>query len=215
LRTPSRVRAEVELAADPDEMTSRGTFAIIVASVGAIAAVSFHLFDPQRAVVSCLLGWTVLAIAVYDGENLIIPDVLSLPLIPAGLIAVWLLDDIDRERALVLEHVAAAVAGAVLLYAVRQAYYLLREREGLGLGDVKLGAVAGAWTGLQGMSNVLLLACVLAISYVALLRFYKKSSISGMTAVPFGVFLGPSIWIIWCVNSLAAGSELSLVGLPL
>src|SRR5947209_7289681 len=98
---PSRVRAEVELAADPDEMTSRGTFAIIVASVGAIAAVSFHLFDPQRATVSCLLGWTVLAIAVYDGENLIIPDVLSLPLIPAGLIAVWLLDDIDRERALV------------------------------------------------------------------------------------------------------------------
>jgi leader peptidase (prepilin peptidase)/N-methyltransferase len=199
-----------ELAADPDKMTSRRTFAIAMA--GAIAAVSLYLFEPQRAAVSCLLGWALLAIAVYDAENFIIPDVLSLPLIPAGLIAVWLLDDVDPERTLVLEHVVAAVAGGGLLYAVRQGYYLWREREGLGLGDVKLGAVAGAWTGPQGMSNVLLLACVLAISYVAVLRFYKKSSVTGMTAVPFGVFLGPSIWVIWCAKFLLAGTELSLFG---
>jgi leader peptidase (prepilin peptidase) / N-methyltransferase len=195
-------------------MTSRGALAVVVTLVGAIAAVSFYLFDPQRAVVSCLLGWSVFAIAIYDARNLIIPDVLSLPLIPAGLIAVWVLDDVDNERALVLEHLAAAIAATVLLYGVRQAYYLWREREGLGLGDVKLGAAAGAWTGLQGMSNVLLLACVLAISYVALLGLYKKSSISGATAVPFGVFLGPSIWIVWCVNSLVTRSDLGLFGLP-
>jgi leader peptidase (prepilin peptidase) / N-methyltransferase len=182
-------------------MTSRGTFTIMIAAAGAIAAVSFYVFEPYRAAVSCLLGWVVLAIAIYDAENLIIPDVLSLPLIPAALLAVWLLDDVQFEGTLVLEHFVAAIAGAGLLYAVRQAYYLWRDREGLGLGDVKLGAAAGAWTGLQGMSNVLLLACVLAISYVAMLRLCKKSSITSVTAVPFGVFLGPSIWVIWCLNS--------------
>ncbi|MFA5958588.1 A24 family peptidase [Hyphomicrobium sp.] len=192
-------------------MTSRRALTIFLILASAIAAVSLYVFEPYRAAVSCLLGWTALAIAVYDAENLIIPDVLSLPLIPFGLIAVWLLDGADAEQASVLEHIAAAIAGCGLLYAVRQGYYLWRDREGLGLGDVKLGAAAGAWTGLQGLSNVLLLACVLAISYVVLLRFYKKSSITAMTAVPFGIFLAPSIWVIWCIDFLAVGTKFNLL----
>jgi leader peptidase (prepilin peptidase)/N-methyltransferase len=193
-------------------MNARAKFSIIVALAFGVAALSLYLFEPYRAAVSCLLGWATLAIALYDAENFIIPDVLSLPLVPAGLIAAWLLDDMT-EQGLAWEHVIAAVAGAGLLYAVREAYYLWRRREGLGLGDVKLGAVAGAWTGLQGMSNVLLLACMLAISYVALLKLYKKSSVTRMTMVPLGVFLGPSIWVIWCVSSLSGGTELNLLGL--
>ncbi len=193
-------------------MASRCTLTIIIAFAGAIAAVSFYLFEPYRAAVSCLLGWTVLAIAGYDAENFIIPDILSLPLIPAGLIAVWLLNGVEPERAPVLEHIAAAIVSGGLLYVVRQVYYFWRGREGLGLGDVKLGAAAGAWTGLEGISNVLLLACVLAISCVALLALYKKSSVTATTAVPFGIFLGPSIWVIWCINSLAGGSAFGFFG---
>ncbi|MBY0558244.1 A24 family peptidase [Hyphomicrobium sp.] len=170
---------------------------------------SFALFEPQRAIVSCILGWVMIAIAAYDAENFIIPDVLSLPMIPAGLIVVWLLDDIEASPTLVLEHFIAAIAGGALLYAVRYAYYVWRKREGLGLGDVKLAAVAGAWTGLQGMSNALLLACVTAIFFVALVHVRGKTSVTSTSALPFGVFFGPAIWVIWCVNALAARTELA------
>lgn len=191
-------------------MASRSTLTILIVIGGAVAALSFGLFEPHRAVVSCLLGWTVLAIAVYDAENLIIPDVLSLPLIPTGLIVVWLLDGGEPVQT----HIAAAVAGGGLLYVVRQIYYLWRGREGLGLGDVKLGAAAGAWTGLQGMSNVLLLACVLAILGVALTALFKKASVTGMTAIPFGTFLGPSIWVIWAIESVAEADPVGFFGTP-
>jgi leader peptidase (prepilin peptidase)/N-methyltransferase len=174
---------------------------VVLVAACAIAVLSMSLFDPKRAAVSCLLGWAMLAIAAIDYEDFIIPDALSLPAIPAGLIATRLLDDPTGEHGLTLEHVIAAVAAFAILYAVKQAYYWWREREGLGLGDVKLAAAAGAWTGIEGLGHVLLLACILAMSYVAFLNIRNPRAIERMSAIPFGVFLGPSIWIVWCASS--------------
>lgn len=171
----------------------------------AVAVVSIYVFDPKRAAVSCLLGWAMLAIAVVDYEELIIPDALSLPAIPLGLIAVRFLDDPDGEQSALLEHVIAAGTGFAILYAIKQIYHWSRKRDGLGLGDVKLASAAGAWTGLEGLSHVLLLACILAMSYVALANLRTPRSIERMTAIPFGVFLGPAIWIVWCANAIAVG----------
>lgn len=176
-----------------------------------IAATSFFVFDPMIALVSCLLGWTMLAIAVIDAQRFIVPDVLSLPSIPVGLIVARLLDDGYAGHSLVLEHLGAAILGGATFYAIKELYYRWRAREGLGLGDVKLAAAAGAWTGLAGLGYVLLLASVLAISYVLLLNMRDLRAIRGSTAVAFGVFLAPSIWFVWCANTL--GVDLSLAGL--
>jgi leader peptidase (prepilin peptidase) / N-methyltransferase len=194
------------------EMTSRRALAVIALLAGAVAATSLLLFEPAWAIVSCLLGWTMLAIAVSDAERFIVPDVLSLPSIPAGLIVTRFLAEPEVARALVLEHCIAVVVGVAALYAVKQLYYVWRNREGLGLGDVKLAAVAGAWTGLQGLSYVLLLACVLAIAFVVLTNLRNLRSIEGTAAVPFGVFLGPSIWLVWCVGTLALQTEFATIG---
>jgi leader peptidase (prepilin peptidase) / N-methyltransferase len=88
-----------------------------------------------------------------------VPDRLSLPAIPAGLIASGLLASESPAHAMMLSHLIAALVGALSLLAIREAYAVLRGREGLGLGDVKLAAVAGAWTGFAGLPLVLLLAC--------------------------------------------------------
>jgi leader peptidase (prepilin peptidase)/N-methyltransferase len=143
-------------------------------------------------------------IAIIDAEDFIIPDVLSLPAIPAGLIAARLLDDPNSEYNVVFEHFLAAIAGFALLYAVKQTYHWWRKREGLGLGDVKLASAAGAWTGLEGLSHVLLLACFVAMSYVAFVNLRNPRSIDATTAFPFGVFLGPAIWIVWCTTPFLA-----------
>jgi len=72
---------------------SRISIALIAGLAVMIAAVSFLVLAPLAALVSCLLGWTMLAIALIDARHFIVPDVLSLPAIPAGLLAVPLLDE--------------------------------------------------------------------------------------------------------------------------
>jgi leader peptidase (prepilin peptidase)/N-methyltransferase len=167
-----------------------------------IATASVLVFPPLVALVSCALGWTMLAFAIFDARWFIVPDVLSLPAIPAGLLAAPLLDATRTPSALMLEHVAAALLGAAALYAIRQLYGSLRGREGLGLGDVKLAAAAGAWTGLVGLGHVLLLACVFAFAVVLLTHVHRRSMPRASTAVAFGVFLAPSIGLVWCLGAL-------------
>jgi leader peptidase (prepilin peptidase)/N-methyltransferase len=181
---------------------SRASIAAMAALAALIAAISFGVLAPLPALVSSLLGWVMLAVAVADARAFIVPDVLSLPAIPAGLLAAPLLDGALTPSALVLEHVAAAVLGAAALYAIRQLYFVLRGREGLGLGDVKLAGVAGAWTGLAGFGHVLLLACVLAIGAVLLVHVRERRAVTGWARVAFGVFLAPSIWLVWCLSAL-------------
>ena len=77
----------------PFQMKSQGLFALIAFLAFTIAAASFFVFEPKIALVSCLLGWTMLSIAVVDARRFIVPDILSLPSIPGGLLVARLLDD--------------------------------------------------------------------------------------------------------------------------
>jgi len=159
-------------------------------------------FDATRAVLCCGLGWTMLAIAMSDAKRFIIPDVLSLPAIPLGLIATYLVSEPNSASETVFEHTIAAAAAFAFLWLIRRGYHVLRQMHGLGLGDVKLGAVAGAWTGLQGAPNVLLLACLLAIAYVLWLTLVMRKPLTRTSVLPLGVFLAPAIWIIWSASNL-------------
>ena len=143
----------------------------------------------------------MLAIAVVDARKFIVPDVISLPAIPAGLIVAALLDEGYASPSPVLVNLGAAALGGALLYAVRWLYRRYRGREGLGLGDVKLAAVAGAWTGFSGLSQVLLLASLSAIGWVLIANVRDLRAIQGSTAIALGVFLAPAIWLVWCVNT--------------
>lgn len=84
------------------------------------------------------LGWTLLALAVIDRRHMILPDVLTLPLIPAGLAVAAF-----TPGGGIAHHLIGVAAGAACLGAVAWAYWRFRGREGLGLGDVKLFAAAG------------------------------------------------------------------------
>ena len=61
--------------------------AIAVAFGLGIVLLSFSVLPRNLALMSCVLGRTMLAIAAIDARRFMIPDVLSLPAIPAGLLA--------------------------------------------------------------------------------------------------------------------------------
>jgi leader peptidase (prepilin peptidase)/N-methyltransferase len=81
---------------------------------------------------------------------------------------------------------AAAASG--LLWIVAEGYFRLRGREGMGLGDVKMMAMAGAFLGLQRAMLTILLGSLLgSLIGSAVIAFRHKGR---DFELPFGTFLG-------------------------
>jgi leader peptidase (prepilin peptidase) / N-methyltransferase len=179
---------------------------LVAAAVGVIVSLfSVWAYSPRTAFASCLLAWSMLAIAAIDARQFIVPDILSLPAIPAGLLASGKLLDPSNVGLVDINHVVGALVGGGSLWLVRAAYFRVRQREGLGLGDVKLASVAGAWVGWQGLSSVLLLAAAMALTFILILSVLRRESPSPGAKVPFGAFLAPSIWAVWAFDAYVGG----------
>lgn len=148
------------------------------------------------AAVSALLAWQLLMLAVVDGENFWLPDVLTWPLGVTGLFAAWWL-----EPGSLMARAIGAAAGFGLLWGLGWLYRRLRGREGLGGGDPFLMAGAGAWVGWMGLASVMLWAGLAGLSLVIARRVTGKA-VSGQDALPFGVFLAIGIWLTWLYGPL-------------
>jgi leader peptidase (prepilin peptidase)/N-methyltransferase len=142
------------------------------------------------------LGWTLLALAVIDQRHMILPDVLTLPLIPAGLAVAAL-----APGGALAHHLAGAIVGVVSLGAVAWVYQRVTQREGLGLGDVKLFAAAGAWVGWQGLASVLLIGAAAGLA-AACIRARTSGQGGPRQPVPFGPYLALGLWITWLYGPL-------------
>ncbi len=165
---------------------------------------SFALFTGVQSILSSLLGCAMLAIALSDARSFIVPDRISLPMIPLGLFAASLTASTMDPNMAVLHHSAAALLAGTGFYALSRGFVLVRGHEGLGLGDVKLAAAAGAWVGFEGVTLVVLLASLGAIAFVLLLRLFQGQTIDRRTMIPFGAFLAPAIWVVWSVLQINA-----------
>ncbi len=146
---------------------------------------------------SCALGWCLLALAVIDARSFLLPDALTLPLIPAGL-AIAYRDD----PASLLPHAAAAGAGFAAFTLIAMAYRRLRHREGLGAGDAKLLAAAGAWLSLEGLPSVVLIAALASFAGLLLDRRIDRQRLL-MSRIPFGPGLCLGIWLVWLYGPLS------------
>lgn len=143
------------------------------------------------------LGVVLAALSAVDTIEMRLPDALTLPLLAAGIGLSWLIGwDTPEMRAL------AAAVGFLVLYAVAEAYRRSRGRDGLGLGDAKLLAAAGAWLGLAGLPTVVLWASLLALIAAAALRVAGRE-MTGSSAIPFGPFIALGFWLVWLYGPLA------------
>jgi leader peptidase (prepilin peptidase)/N-methyltransferase len=79
----------------------------------------------------------------------------------------------------------------------------MRGREGIGLGDAKLLAAAGAWVGWMGLPSTLLLAALSGLVYAIAARRAGGAALSADDRVPFGAFIGLGLWVVWLYGPLA------------
>ena len=108
--------------------------------------------------------------------------------IHGGIMPVLLYNRDERVGSL-CEALLGAGVSSLVMWLLRIAYEKLRHREGLGLGDVKMVAMIGAFMGLQGVLFTIMLGSVMGtvIGLAAILFARKKAS---TFELPYGSFLG-------------------------
>jgi leader peptidase (prepilin peptidase)/N-methyltransferase len=90
----------------------------------------------------------------------------------------------------------AAVAGYAAFRLLEIGYRALRGRDGLGQGDAKLAAAAGAWAGLAALPLVVFGAALAGLC-IGLLARWRGERIGAATALPFGPALALALWVVW------------------
>lgn len=160
--------------------------------------------DFTMALMTGLLGWNLLIIALVDAEHFWLPDQLTLPLFISGLIAAVVLHPAGLPAALpaaLAPPLLGAAVGFGGLWLLARLYRLVRGREGLGGGDPFLLGAGGAWVGWMGLPSVLLWASISGLSVVLAMLIVRRR-VSATDRLPFGVFLSIGIWLTWLYGPL-------------
>lgn len=141
------------------------------------------------AVASAAASAALLAIAFIDWDTFLIPDVLSLGLLGAGLsVSFW---NPYFDDGSVVWHLLNSLIGAAVGFSICAGVALLGEwifhKEAMGGGDIKLLAAVGAWTGAQGAVDCLIFASLLGALYG--FSLILKGKLKRQDPIPFGPFL--------------------------
>jgi leader peptidase (prepilin peptidase)/N-methyltransferase len=130
-----------------------------------------------RLAFACAL---VVLFAIYL-EHHLLPDVITLPGIAAGLMVSFVVPPGIRDAVL------GAILGGGVLWLIGEAYFRYSGQEGMGGGDVKMLAMVGAFLGWQLVLVTLVLSSV-AGSLIGMLVIALRRG--GMKyALPYGTFL--------------------------
>jgi leader peptidase (prepilin peptidase)/N-methyltransferase len=177
---------------------ARTSFAA-VAMAAALASVAAA--PNARGLLGAALALLMGAIALYDARRFIIPNVLNAAAFALALAHAAAFDPGAAADEIVLALARAAIAAAVFL-AIKLGYRLLRGREGLGMGDVKLAGVAGAWLDWFAILLAVELAVLAALGVHLLRLFVRRRPLRAAGALPFGLYLAPAIWLAWFVQTV-------------
>jgi leader peptidase (prepilin peptidase)/N-methyltransferase len=148
---------------------------------------------------SCLFSSALIVLAFIDYNHQVLPDEITLPGIALAIIYSFFRKDLNLTQALV-----GAVSGAGFLLFIYAAYYLLRKKEGLGMGDVTLMLMIGAYLGWKQAFFTLIIASFAGAIVGAFFIIFRKKTFQ--YSLPFGTFLAPAalVSLLWGKELVAA-----------
>ena len=155
----------------------------IVELITALLFVLVVWLTPPGPLLATRLLFVCILIVLFgiDLEHQILPNSITLPGIIAGLLLSLIAPPGLRDALI------GVVVGGGILYAIAWGYYLWRREEGLGMGDVKMLAMIGAFLGWKAVLVTLVLSSFSgALIGVALIAAQRGSM---KFALPFGTFL--------------------------
>ena len=149
----------------------------------------------------CVFGAILIALVFSDLEERILPDEFTLGGTVVGILFAvvvpmpfsimhLLLFSVHNQTVLSVAESAFAAAFCVgTLWFVGFLFKMIRHKDGLGLGDVKMVAMIGAFLGLQGAVLTLIVGALLG-AVVGLCYIWFTGKDASTYELPFGTFLG-------------------------
>jgi leader peptidase (prepilin peptidase)/N-methyltransferase len=176
---------------------ARAAFTIIAAG----AAIASIVVSPDtRGLAGAALALLMCAIALYDARHFLIPNTLSAAALALALAHAAALDPHAPLPQIGIALMRAGASGGMFL-AIRLGYRRWRGRDGLGLGDVKLAAVAGAWLDWFAIAVAIEIAVVAALGSYLVRRHGAMRPMRATDALPLGLYLAPAIWVAWFLQA--------------
>jgi leader peptidase (prepilin peptidase)/N-methyltransferase len=221
-------------------------YPLIELATGLLFVAAFWEYGITQATVKWLFfTCLILILTITDLRVRLLPDVVTWPGLAAGLLFSLIVPPMDGfagilswrllghrlsgHAAGILDGILGAAFGSFLLWGLAVGYRLVRHREGMGMGDVKMMAMVGAFLGLRGTFLTILLGSLLGsvVGVSVVLALYlggwrnavaKRASRRGLGTesslrwaiasqyqLPLGTFLGiGALTLVYLAPSLAS-----------
>jgi len=146
-----------------------------------------------------LLIVILLYLSYVDLRSFRLPDSITLPLIIAGIVFNFLSPSHYVD---VTDSIIGSLIGYGSLWLLNYLYHLIKQQDGIGMGDAKLLAALGAWLGWSALPSILLIASISGL--IGGIIYLKWRQHSSQHAFPFGPFLAFAgiIELLWPQNLL-------------
>ena len=142
----------------------------------------------EKALFSLIFTYSLIALAVIDIHEQILPDQITLPLVWLGLIASLFGHWTNPTSAII-----GASLGYLSLWSVMHLFKWITGKEGMGYGDFKLNAAIGAWLGWHMVPTVILvssfLGAIIGLCAIIFLGHDRRSPFA------FGPYLCLAGWL--------------------
>lgn len=184
-------------------------YPVVELLTGAAFFLAFWLFPTVAAVKASLFAAMLIELIFSDIEERILPDeftiggtllglVLAVALPTRGSLAMFFGPNAHAWVPSLIEAAAGAGISSGSLWLVGEIYYRLRGREGIGLGDIKMVAMIGAFLGIQGVLMTLIFGSVMG-SVVGIAYILLSGESMATYRLPFGTFLGiAALGVAYC-----------------
>ena len=155
----------------------------------AISLFSLILFSENPTIFSMLLGLLLILLSYRDFLSFKIPDWINASILISGISY-----NIMMKQNPWIPITSFLIAG-VLFYLLSLIYSKLRNRQGLGGGDIKLFACSALWLLPYYLPLVLLISSITALLYAFLLFLLNLNLPKKINKIPYGPFLAMGVWI--------------------
>lgn len=169
-----------------------------------------------EALAALCLSWTLIALSGIDIDHKLLPDVITLPLLWAGLFLSLFYSAASGDTSSTLfvspyQSIIGAIIGYMTLWIVYQLFKLVTGKEGMGYGDFKLLAALGAWLGYLSLPLIIVLSAMVgAISGIIMILALGRDR---QLPIPFGPYLAAAGWIAMMWGDRIGGYYLEVSGL--
>jgi len=189
-------------------------YPVVELLTGVFFFTAFYVLGVNAAAVKLSIFAAILVALIFsDLEERILPDeftiggtiagfvMAALVRMNPGLTQLLLVRIHDQRIVSVSESLFSGVFCASALWLVGAAYQKIRHKEGLGLGDVKMVAMIGAFLGLQGALLTMIVGSVMG-SVGGLAYIWLTGKDMSSYELPFGSFLGAAALLVAAYGEL-------------